>query len=111
MEIVNAAAEAGAHAIKLQTYSAETMTLDMTEGEFTISDPNSLWSGQTMFDLYKKAYTPWEWHKPVFERARELGMEAFSSPFDETAVDFLESLDVPAYKIVKLKLLCYFIEN
>jgi len=99
LAIVEAAAAAGAHAIKLQTYTADTMTLDVRGGSFEISDPDSLWAGQNLHDLYKKAYTPWEWHAPIMERARELGLICFSSPFDETAVDFLEDLGAPAYKI------------
>jgi N-acetylneuraminate synthase len=99
LEIVEAAARAGAHALKLQTYTADTITLDIREGEFRIDDANSLWNGRNLYDLYKLAYTPWEWHAPVMLRARELGMVCFSSPFDETAVDFLEGLGVPAYKI------------
>ena len=102
-EIVDAAAEAGAHAIKLQTFTAETMTLDVKEGEFNISDPNSLWAGQNLYALYQKACTPWEWHKPIMDRAAERGMVCFSSPFDESAVDFLESLDVPCYKIASFE--------
>ena len=102
-EIVEAAAKAGAHAIKLQTYTAETMTLDVRGGSFEINDPDSLWSGQNLHDLYKKAYTPWEWHGPIMERARELGLICFSSPFDETAVDFLEDLGAPAYKIASFE--------
>lgn len=101
--IVEAAAKAGAHALKLQTFTPDTMTLDIAEGEFFITDPNSLWKGQSIYALYEKAQTPWAWHKPIFERARELGMIAFSSPFDETAVDFLESLDVPCYKIASFE--------
>ena len=103
LAIVNAAAEAGAHAIKLQTYTADTMTLNVRGGSFEISDPDSLWAGQNLHDLYQKAYTPWEWHRPIMERARELGLICFSSPFDETAVDFLEALDVPAYKIASFE--------
>ena len=103
LEIVEAAADAGAHAIKLQTYTADTMTLDVRGGSFDISDPDSLWAGQNLHDLYKKAYTPWEWHGPIMERACELGLICFSSPFDETAVDFLEELDVPAYKIASFE--------
>ena len=103
LEIVEAAAKAGAHALKLQTYTPDTITLDIRGGEFEIKDPNSLWTGKNLYDLYKEAYTPWEWHKPLFDRANELGMMAFSSPFDETAVDFLESLNVPAYKIASFE--------
>ena len=97
--IVDAAAKAGVHALKIQTFTPDTMTLDITEGEFVITDPKSIWKGQSIYSLYEKAQTPWEWHKPIFDRAREHGMLAFSSPFDEMAVDFLESLDVPCYKI------------
>ena len=103
LAIVDAAADAGAHAIKLQTYTADTMTLDACGGSFEINDPHSLWSGQNLHDLYKKAYTPWEWHRPIMDRARELGLICFSSPFDETAVDFLEELDAPAYKIASFE--------
>lgn len=102
-EIVDAAAEAGAHALKLQTYTAETMTIDSNEDEFSIQDSGSLWAGRGLFDLYKEAYTPWEWHKPIFERAADRGMTAFSTPFDETAVDFLETLNTPIYKIASFE--------
>ena len=103
LAIVDAAADAGAHAIKLQTYTADTMTLDERGGTFEITDSDSLWSGQNLHDLYKKAYTPWEWHDPIMERARELGLICFSSPFDESAIDFLEDLNVPAYKIASFE--------
>jgi len=103
LAIVEAAATAGAHAIKLQTYTADTMTLNVRGGSFEINDPDSLWAGQNLHDLYKKAYTPWEWHAPIMERARELGLICFSSPFDETAVDFLEDLGAPAYKIASFE--------
>ena len=103
LEIVEAAASTGAHALKLQTYTSETMTLDVKEGEFFIDDPNSLWKGSSLYDLYKVAYTPWEWHQLIMERARELGILCFSTPFDDTAVDFLEDLDVPAYKIASFE--------
>ena len=100
LELVDAAADSGAHALKLQTYTADTITM---KGTFTINDKNSIWHGQELHDLYKMVYTPWEWHKAIFERAKEKGMEAFSSPFDESAVDFLESLNVPAYKIASFE--------
>lgn len=103
LEIVEAAAKSGAHALKLQTYIADTMTLDINEGEFFINDPNSLWHGNSLYKLYQQAYTPWEWHKPIIDRARELGLVCFSTPFDETAVDFLESLHVPCYKIASFE--------
>jgi pseudaminic acid synthase len=101
--IVEAASKSGVHAIKLQTYTADTITLPVNRGEFFIDDENSLWKGQYLYDLYKQAYTPWEWHKPIMERAYKLGMACFSSPFDETAVDFLEDLNVPAYKIASFE--------
>jgi len=100
LQLVDAAAEAGAHALKLQTYTADTITM---KGAYTINDPNSLWNGKELHDLYKEAYTPWEWHKAIFDRAKEKGMIAFSSPFDETAVDFLEKLNVPLYKIASFE--------
>ncbi|MDA9739822.1 pseudaminic acid synthase [Synechococcus sp. AH-736-M20] len=103
LKIVEAAAQSGAHAIKLQTYTADTMTLDVRGGSFEIKDPNSLWAGENLHNLYKQAYTPWEWHASIMERARKLGLICFSSPFDETAVDFLEELDVPAYKIASFE--------
>ena len=103
LEIVEAAGKAGAHGLKIQTYSANTMTLDLDEREFMISDPNSLWKGNSLYRLYQEAYTPWEWHKPIFERCRELGMIGFSTPFDETAIDFLEGLNVPCYKIASFE--------
>lgn len=101
--IVKAASEAGADAIKLQTYTADTMTLDVKGGSFEISDPKSLWAGKNLYDLYKTAYTPWEWHRPIMDYAQKLGLICFSSPFDEKAVDFLEDLDVPAYKIASFE--------
>lgn len=103
ISIVEAAAKAGAHALKLQTYTADTMTLDLAEGDFFIDDARSPWSGQSLHDLYQKAYTPWEWHAQLFQRANELGMAAFSSPFDASAVNFLEQLDVPCYKIASFE--------
>jgi len=103
LEIVEAAAKAGAHALKLQTYTPDTMTLDLDEREFFISEAASLWAGTSLYKLYSEAYTPWEWHKPIFDRARELGMIPFSTPFDDTAVDLLVSLDVPCYKIASFE--------
>jgi len=100
LALVDAAANAGAHALKLQTYTADTITM---KGAYTINDDSSLWNGKELHDLYKEAYTPWEWHKAIFDRAKEKGMVAFSSPFDETAVDFLESLNVPLYKIASFE--------
>lgn len=103
LAIVEAAAAAGAHAIKLQTYTADTMTLNQRGGSFDIKDPDSLWTGQNLHQLYQQAYTPWDWHGSIMQRARELDLICFSSPFDETAVDFLEQLDVPAYKIASFE--------
>ena len=103
LQIVDAAADAGAHAVKIQTYTAHTMTLDIAEGEFFINDPKNLWQGKSLYELYKEAYTPWEWHAPIFARCRERGVIGFSTPFDATAVDFLESLNVPCYKIASFE--------
>lgn len=103
LEIVRAAKEAGAHALKLQTYTADTITLDCDSDDFIINDPESLWAGRNLHQLYDEAHTPWEWHKEIFDLANSLGMEAFSSPFDETAVEFLEDLNVPAYKIASFE--------
>lgn len=105
LEIVEIAAKTGAHCLKIQTYTPETMTLDLDEREFHIADPNSLWAGKSLFNLYKEAYTPWEWHEPIFEKARSLGIIPFSTPFDATSVDFLESLDVPCYKIASAEII------
>ena len=103
LEIVEAAAKTGVHALKIQTYTPDTMTLDVKDGDFFISDEKSLWKGQCLHDLYQIAYTPWEWHEPIMRRAKELGLICFSTPFDDTSVDFLESLDVPAYKIASFE--------
>jgi pseudaminic acid synthase len=103
LEIVEAAAASGVHALKLQTYTPETMTLDLNEREFHIADPASLWSGRSLYDLYREASTPWEWHAPIMDRAKALGMIAFSTPFDATAVAFLEDLNVPCYKIASFE--------
>ena len=103
LDIVDAAAKTGAHALKIQTYTADTMTLDLDEREFFISDPKNLWTGTSLYKLYEQAHTPWEWHKPIFDRCREHGMIGFSTPFDNTAVDFLEELNVPCYKIASFE--------
>jgi pseudaminic acid synthase len=103
LAIVEAAAKAGAHGLKIQTYNADTMTLDINEREFCVRDSGSLWSGKSLYQLYGEAYTPWEWHEPIFKRAAELGMIGFSSPFDASAVAFLEDLGVPCYKIASFE--------
>lgn len=103
LELVEAAANAGAHALKLQTYTAETMTLDINKSGFVIEDPKSPWAGKQLYQLYEEAHTPWDWHRPIFDRARALGMIPFSTPFDNTAVDFLETLDVDCYKIASFE--------
>ena len=103
LEIVEAAARSGAQGLKIQTYTADTMTLDLSEGEFFINDSQSLWQGTSLYKLYQQAYTPWEWHEPIFKRCKELGIVGFSTPFDATAVDFLESLDMPCYKIASFE--------
>lgn len=103
LALVDAAAAAGADAIKLQTYTPDTMTLDLSEGEFVITDANSLWAGRTVYSLYSEAQTPWDWHAPIFAHARKKGLLAFSSPFDASAVDFLESLNTPIYKIASFE--------
>lgn len=103
LEIVEKAAEAGAHAIKLQTYTADTMTIDERGGLFSIDDEDSLWYGKNLYELYELAHTPWDWHEPIFEKARELGLMPFSTPFDDTSVDFLEDLGVSAYKVASFE--------
>jgi N-acetylneuraminate synthase len=103
LALVDAAADAGAHALKIQTYTADTMTLDLAEGEFVVSDPKSLWAGRSLYRLYQEAHTPWDWHRPLFDRCRRRGLLGFSTPFDTTAVDFLETLDVPCYKIASFE--------
>ena len=103
LEIVEAAAATGADALKIQTYTADTMTIDLAEGEFFIADENSLWEGKSLYELYQEAHTPWEWHEPIYARARKLGMIPFSTPFDATAVDFLEGLDNAIYKIASFE--------
>lgn len=103
LKIVEEAAKAGVDAVKLQTYTAETMTLNLDEKEFFIDDDSNLWKGNSLYNLYEQAYTPWEWHEQIFSRCKELGLIAFSSPFDETAVDFLEEMKVPCYKIASFE--------
>lgn len=103
LAMVDAAAQSGVQAIKLQTYTADTMTLDVADGEFLIQDADNLWQGNSLHQLYAKAHTPWEWHAAIFERAREQGLLAFSTPFDASAVEFLETLDVPCYKIASFE--------
>lgn len=103
IKIVEAAAATGVDALKLQTYTPDTMTLDSRENEFFISDKKSLWYGSSLYDLYQKAHTPWEWHAPIAKRCAELGLLFFSTPFDSTAVDLLESLNVPFYKIASFE--------
>jgi pseudaminic acid synthase len=103
LAIVDAAAGAGAHALKLQTYTADTMTLKTDHDDFKILDKNSLWFGRHLYDLYEEAHTPWEWHEAIFTRAKQHGLICFSTPFDETAVNFLEKLNVPAYKIASFE--------
>ena len=102
LKIVESVASTGVQMLKLQTYTADTMTLDIDDGDFLIKDKN-LWTGQTLHQLYKKAYTPWEWHEPIMKKAKKLGMLCFSSAFDASAVDFLEKLNVPAYKVASFE--------
>lgn len=101
LEIVDRAADSGCHAIKIQTYTADTMTLNIDDPRFLVDLP--LWKGRSLYDLYQEAHTPWEWHKPIFERASQRGMIAFSTPFDSSSVDLLESLDAPLYKIASFE--------
>ena len=101
IETICAAKRAGADCIKLQTYTADTITIDSDNPDFIIKD--TIWSGRKLYDLYKEAYTPWEWHKRLYDVAKEENLECFSSPFDKTAVDFLESLNTPAYKIASFE--------
>jgi pseudaminic acid synthase len=103
LKIVEAAAKTGVHALKLQTYTADTMTLNVKDGEFFINDEKSLWKGQNLYALYEQAHTRWEWHEPIMKRAKELGMLCFSTPFDASSVDYLENLNVPAYKIASFE--------
>lgn len=103
LAMVRAAAAAGVDAVKLQTYTADTMTLNSDHPDFVINDQSSPWYGKSLYQLYHEAHTPWEWHQAIFEEAKRLGLIAFSSPFDSTAVEFLESLEVPAYKIASFE--------
>jgi pseudaminic acid synthase len=103
LKIVDAAADSGAHALKLQTYTADTMTLDLESDEFFIADESSLWKGTSLYKLYEQAHTPWDWHRAIFDRALSQGVIPFSSPFDPSAVDFLEGLGVPCYKIASFE--------
>ena len=103
LELVDIAGKAGAHALKIQTYTPDTMTIDLSEDEFFISDSDSLWNGSSLYDLYKQAMTPWEWHGPIFDRCRQYGMIGFSTPFDESALGFLEELGTPCYKIASFE--------
>ena len=103
LQIVDAAAQAGVQAVKLQTSTPDGLTLDIDSEDFVINDPKSLWNGQRLYELYQKAHTPWDWHEPIFKKCEELGLIAFSTPFEEKAVDFLESLNVPCYKIASFE--------
>jgi pseudaminic acid synthase len=103
LAIVDAAADAGAEALKIQTYTPDTMTLDISGGEFNIVDKTSLWNGKSLYQLYGEAHTPWQWHRAIFDRCRERGLIGFSTPFDASAVDFLEDLKVPVYKVASFE--------
>lgn len=103
LAIVDAAAASGAHALKIQTYTPDTMTLNLSKNEFFINDPKSLWKGKSLYELYGEAMTPWEWHQPIKERCEKHDMLFFSTPFDFTAVDFLEKLNVDFYKIASFE--------
>jgi N-acetylneuraminate synthase len=103
MQIVDAAVAAGAHAIKLQTASPDGLTLDVDSEDFLITDPESLWYGRNLYSLYQEAVTPWEWHKPIFDYCKKKNIIAFSSPFELKAVEFLEELKVPCYKIASFE--------
>jgi pseudaminic acid synthase len=102
-KLIHAAKDAGATHVKLQTYKADTMTLNLDSTDFSISKEHKLWGGRSLYGLYEEAHTPWEWHKELFKLAEELGIEIFSSPFDKTAVDFLENLDISMYKIASME--------
>jgi len=104
LEIVSAVAETGATAVKLQTYTADTITLDSDGSAFKIPQEQKLWGGRRLYDLYEEAHTPWEWHRPIFQHAQNLGLDYFSTPFDESAVDFLEQLSVSRYKVASIEI-------
>lgn len=104
LDTVEAAAKCGVNALKLQTYTADKLTLNLSQREFIVNDPTSPWHGKSLHELYEQAYTPWEWHGRIMKRANELGLICFSSPFDETAVDFLETLRVPCYKVASFEI-------
>lgn len=103
LKIIEVAAQTGAQAIKLQTYTADTMTIDVKGGLFDIKDKTSLWENRNLYELYKEAHTPWEWHEQLYKCAADNGIVCFSTPFDDTAVDFLESLNTPAHKIASFE--------
>ena len=98
LKIVDAAADAGVNALKIQTYTTDTITIDVKEREFWIVDDDNLWKGNSLYELYQKAYTPWEWNEQIFNRCKEHGIIGFSTPFDFSAVDFLEKFDMPIFK-------------
>ena len=103
LSLIEAAKRAGASSVKIQTYKPETMTLPLRTPSFSITDEHKLWGGRSLFDLYKEAQTPWEWHKELFDFAKHIGIQIFSTPFDNTAVDLLEDLNTPLYKIASLE--------
>ena len=103
LAIVDAAAQAGVDALKIQTYTPDTMTIASNREEFWVQDPGKLWAGKSLYQLYQEAYTPWEWHAEIFARCRHWGIEAFSTPFDESAVNYLEYLEVPFYKVASFE--------
>ena len=103
IETIRAAKRVGADAIKFQTYTADTMTLDCVNNDFLLSQ-GTIWDGEYLHDLYKKAFTPWEWHEELFQTAKDEGIDCFSTPFDKTAVDFLETLNNPIYKIASFEI-------
>jgi N-acetylneuraminate synthase len=103
LEIVDAAAKADIDAVKIQTYTADTLTIDLRINEFLITEKNSLWMGRSLYELYQEATTPWEWHTRIFDRCKQLGLLAFSTPFDESAADFLKKCGAPCYKVASFE--------